>query len=441
MSLQKQNKGNPFALLPLVVFIVIFLLSSTISGDFYKMPVVVAFLISTFVALAMNRKVKFSEKVENFSRGAGNPSIMMMCMIFVLAGAFAQICRDMGAIESTVNIGLKFMPESVLVAGMFIISCFISISVGTSVGTIVAVAPMAVSLSQTTDLSVGLTVGAVVGGAMFGDNLSFISDTTIASTRTQGCSMKDKFRMNFKIVLPAAIISVFLYAFATHNGSGHFHGALHYNWLKTLPYIGVLIVALIGVNVFIVLSGGIIFAAVLGLILKSFDVWQLVSSIAKGIAGMSELIIICLLIGGIVELIRQNGGIDWVLYTINRKVKNKKAAELGIASLISFVNICTANNTIAIIITGPISKQIADKYKIKGARSASILDTFSCLIQGIIPYGAQILAAVSVASSFGIAITPTHVMSYLYYPYLMGFSALMVILFSKSSKNKIHQKS
>lgn len=382
----------------------------------------------------MNRKVSFSKKMENFCQGAGNSSIMMMCMIFILAGSFAQVCRDMGAIESTVNLGLSFLPESVLVSGLFIIACFISLSVGTSVGTIAAVAPMAVTLSNTTGLFAGLTLGAVVGGAMFGDNLSFISDTTIASTRTQNCKMRDKFRMNIKIVLPAAIVTTLIYAFSTLGHTETINQNLDYNILKVLPYASILIAAILGVNVFLVLGGGLVFASALGIILGDFNFWTLVSSISKGIGGMSELIIICMLIGGTVNLIRINGGIDYILNSIRNKIKNKKGAELGIAILVALVNMCTANNTIAIIIAGPIAKDIADDYDIKGPRSASILDTFSCLIQGVIPYGAQVLAAVSVASSFNINIEPTKIIYYLYYPILMGLSALLFILFNSKLK-------
>ncbi|MFA8451303.1 MAG: Na+/H+ antiporter NhaC family protein [Bacteroidales bacterium] len=436
MNSKLEQKGNPWALLPLLIFIVIFIFSSTISGSFYKMPVIVAFLISAFVALIMNKKRTFDNKLQDFCEGAGNSSIILMCMIFILAGSFAQVCRDMGSIQATTNLGLSLLPENILVSGLFIITCFISLSIGTSVGTIAAISPIAITLSQTTGINPSLTLGAVIGGAMFGDNLSFISDTTIASTRTQNCKMRDKFKVNFLIVLPAAIITILLYAFDPISSNGHMPVNLDYNLWKIIPYIVVLITALIGINVFIVLGSGLCIASIIGLIQGNFDFWQLVDSISKGIGSMSELVIICLLIGGTVNLIRKNGGIQFVLYNIQKRIKNKRGAEIGIATLVALVNLCTANNTIAIIIAGPIAKNIATDYHIKGSRSAGILDTFSCVIQSIIPYGAQVLAAVSVASSFEINIDPTKIISYLYYPFLMAISAILFILLKK---NKTHQ--
>ena len=408
-------KGRASALLPLLVFIVLYVVIALISKDFYAMPVSVPFLIAGIIALLMNRKETISNKLDIFCKGAGEPNIILMCVIFILAGAFAQVAKDMGAVESTVNLGLSILPSNILISGVFIIGCFISISIGTSMGTIVALAPMAVGIADKTGISVALVIGAVVGGAMFGDNLSMISDTTIAATRTQGCDLKDKFKTNFFIVLPAAIATAIIFAIITSGNNTILRGEYNYSLVKVLPYVSVLIAALAGVNVLSVLVGGTVLSGIIGMIYGAFDFVGFLQSIAKGINGMSELVIISLIIGGTVELIKFNGGIDFLLSFITSRVKTRRGAEYGIALLVSLVDICTANNTIAIVMTGPLAKNISEKYGIEPQKSASLLDTFSCFCQGIIPYGAQLLAASSLAK-----ISPFLIMKYLYYPYLMG---------------------
>lgn len=420
-------KGNLWALIPLVVFLVMYLVPSIITNDFYKMPVSVSFLVASIVAIAINKKESINKKVEVFCKGAGNSDIILMCIIFILAGAFAQVAKEMGAVDSTVNLGLTVLPGNILLAGVFIICCFISLSIGTSVGTIAALAPMALGIAQKTGIPVGLALGAVVSGAMFGDNLSMISDTTIAATRTQGCEMRDKFKMNFAIVIPAAVVTAVVFALISMGNNTALGGNYEYSIIKVLPYLIVLIAALMGMNVMLVLVGGMVFAGIIGMGTNTFDIWGFLKAIQGGIAGMSDLIIISMLIGGMVEVSKYNGGIDFLLDFITRRIKSKKGAEFGIAALVSVVDICTANNTIAIVMAGPIAKNIADKYDIDPRRSASLLDTFSCFFQGTIPYGAQILTAVGVAGAM--KISPFDVMKYLYYPYLMGICAVLAVAF------------
>ncbi|WP_163195840.1 Na+/H+ antiporter NhaC family protein [Clostridium thermarum] len=423
------NKGKLSALLPLLVFIIIFVALSVISGDFYAVPVIVPFLIAAIVALLMNRKLSINQKLDIFCKGAGEGNIILMCLIFILAGAFAEIAKAMGAVEATVNLGLTYIPSNILVSGIFIIACFISLSIGTSMGTIATLVPIAVGISQKTGMPMALIVGAVVGGSMFGDNLSMISDTTIAATKTQGCEMKDKFQMNFFIVLPAAIISAIIFGVISIGKGSAMDISYSYDLIKVVPYISVLIAALFGVNVLYVLIGGSVFSGIIGMAYGAFDIVDLMQAAAKGISGMSELIIISLIIGGMVELMKYNGGIDFILNLVTRGVKSKTGAELGIAALVSLVDICTANNTIAIVTVGPIAKDIADQYGVEPKRSASILDMFSCVFQGIIPYGAQLLSAASLAGLSSLSI-----MRYLYYPYLMGICALITIIFSPRLK-------
>jgi Na+/H+ antiporter NhaC len=433
--MNKINRGNPAALIPFLIFVVIFTSTSIVSRDFYAMPVTVPFLIAALCAVFMNKKFSISDKLDTFCKGAGNIDIILMCLIFILAGAFSEVAKAMGAVESTVNLGLTYLPANVLVAGVFVIACFISLSIGTSMGTIVALVPIATGISSKLGMSPALIVAAVVGGSMFGDNLSMISDTTIAATRTQGCEMRDKFKMNFLIVLPAAIISMLIFAFITAGMNSSITGSYSYNILAVIPYVAVLIAALLGLNVLYVLVGGTIFSGAIGILTGSFNMLTFLQSIGKGIASMSDLVIISLIIGGMVELIKQNGGIDFLLHFITSKVKSKKGAELGIAALVSLVDICTANNTIAIVTVGPIAKDISDKYDIEPRRSASILDMFSCVFQGIIPYGAQLLSAAALAK-----ITSFDIMRYLYYPYLMGISALVAIIFIPSIKPNKNKK-
>lgn len=425
-----KNKGNVLALLPLGIFIIVYLGGALLLEDFYAMSVLVPGLIAALVGIFMNRKRGFNKNLELFCKGAGNSDIILMIFIFILAGVFAEVARAMGAVESTVNLGLTILPSNILIAGIFVISSFIAISLGTSMGTIAAVAPIAIGVAEKTGIAVPLIIGAVVGGAMFGDNLSMISDTTIAATKTQGCEMRDKFRTNFKIVLPAAIIAIIIYI-VLGKGAISTVGSYEFELIKVVPYLGILIAALLGVNVILVLSGGIVLASVIGFATKSLTFSILLDSISGGIYGMSEIIIISLLIGGTVYLIKENGGIDFILGLITKKIKSKTGAELGIGALVGLVDTCTANNTIAIVTVGPIAKDISDQYNLEPSRVAGILDMFSCAVQGIIPYGAQLLSAASLAT-----ISPFEIMKYLFYPYLMGVSALIFIIFFSKIRNK-----
>lgn len=416
------NKGSIKALLPLVVFMIVYLGGAALTKDFYAVSVIVPFMASALTALIMNRKETFNNKLEIFCKGAGDSNIMMMILIFIIAGAFANVAKTMGAVDSTVNLGLSVLPSNVLVAGLFIIACFIALSVGTSMGTIVALVPIAVGLSESTGISVALITGAVVSGAMFGDNLSIISDTTIAATRTQGCEMKDKFKMNFRIVLPAAIITAILFMVLTAGTNTSSVQAGEYSLIKIIPYIFVIITALMGVNVIYVLLGGVIVAGGVGFITGAFTIVSFFDAVSSGVMGMSELIIVSILIAGTIELIKYNGGIEFILNKGLKNFKSKRGAEYGIAALTSVVDICTANNTIAIVTVGPIAKNISDEFDLEPRRVAGIMDMFSCVFQGIIPYGAQLISASGLAM-----ISPFSIMKYLFYPYLMGISAIIAI--------------
>ncbi len=420
------KKGNPLALLPLVIFLILFVGSGIITGDFYKMPALVAFLVAGGVALLFNKKERLETKMNVFCKGAGDNNIILMVIIFLLAGAFSSVAKAMGGVDSTVNLSLSILPSNLLVAGLFIIGCFISISMGTSVGTIAALSPIALGIAQKTGIPVPLVIGAVVGGAMFGDNLSMISDTTIAAVRTQGCELKDKFKVNFLIVLPAAIATAILLTLVTLGYKSAGSQTYEYEIIKVLPYILVLTGALLGVNVFALLGGGILFAGIIGLFSKSFDLLGLIGAVSEGMAGMYELSLLVLVVGGVVALIKFNGGIDYILYFITSKIKSKKGAEFGIAALVSVIDLCTANNTIAIVTAGPLAKDIADKYDIDPRKTASILDIFSSCWQGVIPYGAQLLTAAGIAG-----ISPVEILGYLYYPGLMFLCGIASITFSQ----------
>ncbi len=420
--MNKMQKGNPWALLPLIVFLVLFIGTGMITKDFYKMPVIVAFLISGAVAILMNKKEKISKKIDVFCKGAGEGNIILMCIIFILAGAFGNVAKEMGGVEATVNLSLSILPQNLLIAGVFVIACFISLSMGTSMGTIVALSPIAIGIAEKTGIPLPLALGAVVGGGMFGDNLSMISDTTIAALRTQGCEMKDKFKVNFMVVFPAAVITVVLLSIMTIGNKGMLEGGYAYSIIKVIPYLAVLIAALFGVNVFAILGGGIVFAGIVGIVYRSFDIYGFLSAVGKGIMGMEDLAMIAIVVGGIVELIKYNGGIDFLLNFITSKIKTKKGAEFGIAALVSIIDLCTANNTIAIVMAGPLAKDIAKKYDIDPRRTASILDIFASCCQGIVPYGAQLLAAAGLAG-----ISPFEILKYLHYPALIGIFGIVAI--------------
>lgn len=416
------QKGNPWALIPFVVFLVLFIGSGIVLDDFYAFPVIVAITISSIVAVLMNRKETLAKKIDVFTHGAGNPNVMLMVIIFLLAGAFSETAKGMGAIEATVNFALSVLPQNLLVVGLFIIACFISLAMGTSVGTIVALAPIGLGISEQTDISLPLLMATVISGAMFGDNLSFISDTTIASVRSQGAEMKDKFKVNFFIVLPAAIITCVILGFLTLNAPAEVEYTT-FELYKIVPYIFVIVFALIGLNVFTVLASGIILAGVIGLIDGSYSIMSFVQAIGTGMSGMFEMAFLAILIGGMVEVIRHNGGIDFIAHIVTRKIKSKKEAQFAIAGLVSLTDLSTANNTIAIMIAGPLAKNIADQYQIEPRKSASIIDIFSCVVQGIIPYGAQFLVAASVAG-----ISPILMMQYSYYSILVGVCGVIAIL-------------
>lgn len=417
------HKPSLLALAPLFIFLGVYLVTSIIVNDFYKVPITVAFVISSIAAIAMTRQIKLSERISHFSGGASDRNILLMIWIFILAGAFAQSAKAMGAIDATVNLTLHILPDNLLLAGIFLAACFISLSVGTSVGTIVALTPVAVGIADKTGVELPMMVAIVVGGAFFGDNLSFISDTTIAATKTQGCEMKDKFKVNSMIVMPAAILLLIYYIFAGIQIQAPAQVA-DIEWLKVIPYLAVLGTALAGINVMVVLFLGIISTGIIGILTSGFDFFGYFGSMGQGITGMGELIIITLLAGGMLEMIRFNGGIDYIIEKLTAHVNSKRAAELSIAGLVCLANLCTANNTIAVITVGPIARNIAQKFGIDSRKSASILDTFSCFIQGIIPYGAQMLMAAGLAS-----ISPLSIICYLYYPLLLGLFALLAILF------------
>jgi Na+/H+ antiporter NhaC len=418
------EKGNLLALLPLLIFVSLFLGAGIISGDFYAFPVLVSIIIAAVVALFMNRKDSLNAKVERFAKGAGNPDIMIMVFIFLLAGAFSGVAEKMGAVDSTVNLALSVLPENLVIVGLFLIAAFVSLSMGTSMGTIAALAPIGVGISSGTDIAMPVAMATVIGGAMFGDNLSFISDTTIAAVRTQKTEMKDKFKVNFFIVLPAAILTMVILYFIT-AGNQSTVDAEAFNWVKILPYLGVIIGALAGLNVFVVLFGGIVLSGIIGFADGSFTPSSYFGSIADGMTGMAEIVILTVLIGGVVELIRYNGGIQALLYLATRKIRSPQGAQLATAGLVSSTNLCTANNTISIIIAGPLAKEIGENYNVDSRKSASILDIFSCSVQGLIPYGAQ---ALLVAETAGIS--PLSVIPYAFYPILTAVCGLIAIRFA-----------
>lgn len=421
-----RSKGNIAALLPLVVFLGIYLAGSLLARDFYKIPIVVAAMIASVCAVAMTRRMPLAESVGHYSRGATDVNIMLMIWIFVLAGAFAASTRQMGAVDATVALTLRIVPERFLPAGIFIAACFTSISVGTSVGTIVALTPIASAIAGQTGCSTPWIVGIVVGGALFGDNLSFISDTTIAATRTQGCTMRDKFRTNILIAAPAALITLAVYIFSPGHGSTYVHTAGDVQWITVLPYLLVLAAAMAGVNVLTVLVSGIASAGVIGMACGRMTLLDWFASMGDGIASMGELIIITMMAGGMLEMIRLNGGIDYIISRLTSRIRSRRGAETAIASLVMFADVCTANNTVAIISVGSIVHHIAERFGIPARRAASLLDTFSCFMQGILPYGAQLLMAAGLA-----AISPVEIISHLYYPMILGVCAAAAIVLQR----------
>ena len=414
-------KKGIIALSPLLVFILLYLVTSIIARDFYKVPITVAFMASSIYAVIISRGMTLRKRIEIFNKGAGTSQMMLMIWIFVLAGAFANSAKMMGAIDATVNLALFLLPAKMILAGLFLAACFISLSIGTSVGTVVALVPIAAGMADYTGMSLPMIVAVVVGGSFFGDNLSFISDTTIVATSTQECRLSDKFRVNSYLVMPVACFMLIVYIFmGIHTQAVHPSGNI--DILKVIPYIVVLVTAVLGMNVMAVLTIGLFLTGIIGILLGAFDFFGWMQAMGNGILGMGELIIITIMAGGMLELIKYNGGIDFIISHMTRQVNSKRGAELSIATLVSLVNICTANNTVAILTVGGIAKKIGDRFGVDNRKCASILDTFSCMMQGIIPYGAQLLMAGGLA-----AINPISIIPFLYYPFLLGIMALASI--------------
>lgn len=420
-GLTKRRMNGWLALSPLAVFLVTYLVSSLVARDFYKVPIASAFLIASVYAMLIT-KGTVSERISIFSSGAGNKNVLLMIWIFVMAGAFATTAKAIGSVEATVNLTLTILPGRWLLAGLFLASCFISMSIGTSVGTVVALVPIASGLAEQSGLSLAMLTGLIVGGAFFGDNLSFISDTTIASTTSQGCSMSDKFKANIWICGPAALIVTVIYIII-----GLSHGATpeigEIEYVKLIPYLSVIVLALCGLNVLLVLGIGLLLSAAIGFV-NGMTWLGFLDSVGDGIAGMGELIIVTMLSGGMLELIRYNGGIDFIIKGLTKGIKGKRGAEFSIAGLVGLSNFCTANNTIAILTTGDIARDITKKFGLDPRKSASLLDTFSCVVQGIIPYGAQLLMASGFAGISAAAIIPC-----LYYPFVLCVVACFSIIF------------
>ena len=416
-------KKGIIALSPLVVFILFYLVTSIIAGDFYKIPITVAFMVSSAYAVIIAGGRPLMQRINIFSKGAATEQMMLMIWIFILAGAFAHSAKTMGSIDATVNLTLSLLPPQMILAGLFLAACFISLSIGTSVGTIAALVPIAAGVAGETNTDVAMMTAIIVGGSFFGDNLSFISDTTIMATQTQGCRLSDKFRVNFFIVMPAALIILMVYLIM---GQGiHAPQTIPaVEWVKVLPYLVVLVTAILGMNVMAVLTLGLIMTGLIGVLTDAFDVYGWFGAMGDGILSMGELIIVTMMAGGMLGLIKQQGGIDFLIHLITRHVNSKRGAELSIATLVSLVDVCTANNTVAILTVGSIAKQIGDRYGVDNKKCASILDTFSCTIQGIIPYGAQLLIAAGLA-----ALNPVSIIPWLYYPFALGIVAIGSIVF------------
>lgn len=427
----REHESKPMsgwlALSPLFVFLCVYLVSSVIAHDFYKIPISAAFLVASIYAVIICKGRSLDQRIALFSEGAGNKNVLLMIWIFVLAGAFASTAKEIGAIDATVNLAMRILPGKLIYAGLFLASCFISMSIGTSVGTIVALVPVGAGIAQ--EIAAGATpeiafiTAIIVGGAFFGDNLSFISDTTIAATRTQECSMADKFKANILIAAPAAIIVTLIYVFMGSDVS-FTPEAGPIDWIKLIPYLLVIAFALSGVNVAVVLAAGLLVNGVIGFTTGDLGWSGLLSSIGEGISGMGDLIIVTMLAGGMLEIIRANGGLDFIVSGMTKRINGKRGAELSIAGLVALANLCTANNTIAIITTGHITRDITRRFGLDPRKTASILDTFSCLVQGLIPYGAQLLMAGGLAG-----VSMISIIGYLYYPIALGIFATAAILF------------
>ena len=423
------NKKGLLALSPLIVFLLLYLFLSLVADDFYAVPLTVAFLAASLYSLFIMRGLSFGKRFERLAEGAASPSVMQMLWIFILAGAFAATAKQMGAIDATIHLALTAVPPGFVLSSLFLASCFISLATGTSVGTIAALVPIASSMAEQTGSNTAMMVAIVVGGAYFGDNLSFISDTTIVATQTQGCEMKDKFRANIWIALPAALICLALYAcLPSINVVPDNLGDIFYPAI--IPYIYIIVAALAGMNVMLVLASATILAGVIGIASGALTPFGWFRAMNDGIMGMSELIIVTLLAAGLMQVIRQAGGIDWLMQLFNSRKGTRRKAELSMATMVVLTDFCTANNTIAILSVGPLARYLALRYSIEPKRAASILDTFSCMAQGIIPYGAQMLIASGLA-----AVNPLDIIPYLYYPYILGVVALIYIIIPRKTCN------
>ncbi|MCI8549843.1 MAG: Na+/H+ antiporter NhaC family protein [Lachnospiraceae bacterium] len=426
-----REKGNVWALLPIGIFLVLFLGVGLISGDFYAMPAIVAFLIALMAAFFQNKKRSFGEKLKTAAEGIGNEDIITMCLIYLAAGAFSGTVTAAGGADSTVALGLSILPPGIAVAGLMLIGCFMSVSMGTSMGTIGALAPIAVGISEKTGFSMAICIGAVVSGAMFGDNLSMISDTTIAAVRTQGCEMRDKFKENFLLVLPAAVVSLLIYVVISRNTSFQVTPENTYNLWQVLPYLVVLVGALAGLNVFLVLIGGTLLSVFAGLGTGTIVLGDVFKVMGEGVTSMYDITVISMIVAAIVALVKKNGGITCILNMIHKRIRGKKGGELGIAALAVLVDMATANNTVAIVIAGPIAKEISSDYGISPRRAASLLDIFASVTQGLIPYGAQLLLA---AGQTGLS--PLEIIPYTFYPVLMGVSVVCFVLLRKQKGDR-----
>ncbi len=429
---QEKQRISALGLTPLLVFLLSYLVSSIILGDFYKVPLTVAFAITSIYAIAISKGISLNKRMEIFSRGASDNNMLLMIWIFILSGAFATSAKEVGAIDACVQALLYLMPSYLILSGLFLASCFISLSIGTSVGTIVALAPIALGLSEPLGLSPAFTSGLVVGGAFFGDNLSFISDTTIAATRLMGCEMKDKFKANIRFALPAALLALAVYTIKGFNLDYEINAQFELSQLTlVLPYLLVLVSALIGMNVLIVLVIGIVTTGIVGIGSSALDFWAWIASLGKGINSVGELIIITLLASGVLEMIKYNGGFNYMLKALDRRISTQRGAEYTIGALVSFACVCTANNTIAILSVGSVIKDIAERFKIDPKRATSILDIFACLAQSLIPYGAQLLLVAGFS-----AVSPVEIIPYLYYSAFLAVITFVSILFSNKLKTQ-----
>lgn len=423
------GRSDGRALLPFAVFLLFYLGLSLWSGDFYAVPMPTAFIAASAAALIMGKK-PLEEKVEIYARSMGESNIMLMVLIFILAGAFAAVAKSSGAVDSAVLIARHLIPDRLLASGIFLVSCFISLAIGTSCGTIAALVPIAAGLAVNSGISAPLMLGAVVGGAMFGDNLSMISDTTIAATRTQETDMKDKFRVNIRIALPAALAALAIYFFTIKTGTTVPEPAplALRDFLLILPYAAILVCALCGVNVMLLLFAGIVAALIIGSCCGTLPLLKGVGIAGKGTLDMAETLIVALLAGGLLGMIRHNGGISWLISKIGRSIRSARGCELGCAALVVLVNLFTANNTVAIVVAGPVARDLGTEYGCDKRRIAAILDSASCVAQGLIPYGAQVLIALGAAKSSGIAVPVNELLGTLYYPMLLGAALVIFII-------------